>query len=738
MPKISELNAITSVANNDLLMVVHDPSGLPSTNKITVNNFITSVSTQLRGYTGSTGVGFTGSAGTGGGSSLPVTGQSNGYVLSSNSTNGAEWTPNPDVVRIAYVDQFGQNAYTANPYDSVILVDPTAVGNNVTVSLPLASAIAGHRVTVKNINTGGPGPSSPYGYTVTVTTTNPGSNYIEHPVTGNFVTSYELRSRADGLTWIHDGDIYRHVASESTEPVFYTDADTYAQVVFKNASSANNASSDLVGYNDAGDEEAGTGPFIDMGINSSNYTNTYFGNVWGPNDSYLYNYGGNLIIGPQTSNTIKFIAGGTDDENVRMVISPSADLIVNSSIRGTSNFNIHTPYVLDANVKYSETYFGAEGYWGGYVELDAITGNNSWSWIETNLTDANDPYVLIENKSDDGRSKTWRFNIDGSLSLPGGFRLPSESHVGYRYNSTITGRTLRLSNDLTGEVIVTGPSANSSYPDTQRIIIQGQRGYGTWGQNTAGEGGDIYIWAGVGGESDTGVGGTGGDIKVRGGQGQDAEGGYLRIEAGDAAHWGSSPGNGGFIEITAGSVIEGGGDANNVGGDVTISAGKGRYYADKSGAVRIRAGGSISSPAQHEWIFNANNVLTLPADSDIKNSDGYSVIKSIPQNQQSGFNNYTLQLSDAGKHIYKDDGDGYGVEIPTDATTTFEIGTVITIVSGNGWTYIYPADGMTTELWGAGFNQTSTSFYIPNNSMATLLKIGADKWMLSGAGLAID
>jgi len=59
-------------------------------------------------------------------------------------------------------------------------------------------------------------------------------------------------------------------------------------------------------------------------------------------------------------------------------------------------------------------------------------------------------------------------------------------------------------------------------------------------------------------------------------------------------------------------------------------------------------------------------------------------------------------------------------------------------VSGNSWTYIYPADGDTTEVWGAGYNQTSTAWYIPNNSMATLLKIGTDKWMLSGAGLAID
>ena len=139
-----------------------------------------------------------------------------------------------------------------------------------------------------------------------------------------------------------------------------------------------------------------------------------------------------------------------------------------------------------------------------------------------------------------------------------------------------------------------------------------------------------------------------------------------------------------------------------------------------------------------EWIFDNDGVLTLPADGDILNADGYSVIKSLPQNQQSSSNNYTLTLSDAGKHILKDEGGGYGVEVPTNASVAFPIGTVITIVSGDSWTYIYPVDFETTEVWGAGFNQASTGWYIPNNSMATLLKIGTDKWMLSGAGLAID
>ena len=47
MPKISELNPITNMSPDNLLMVVNDPNGAPSTNKITFKNFANSVSSYL-------------------------------------------------------------------------------------------------------------------------------------------------------------------------------------------------------------------------------------------------------------------------------------------------------------------------------------------------------------------------------------------------------------------------------------------------------------------------------------------------------------------------------------------------------------------------------------------------------------------------------------------------------------------------------------------------------------------
>ena len=137
-----------------------------------------------------------------------------------------------------------------------------------------------------------------------------------------------------------------------------------------------------------------------------------------------------------------------------------------------------------------------------------------------------------------------------------------------------------------------------------------------------------------------------------------------------------------------------------------------------------------------------NNIDRINEESGIIFGDGTKQTSSagiIPQNYKPYNEHYYLQLSDIGKHIYKDDtNDNYGIYIPTNEEVAFPIGTAITVVSGNSRTYFRLSDSDITKLWGAGFDDFSDSFFIPNNSMATLLKIGIDKWMVSGAGLGID
>jgi hypothetical protein len=125
----------------------------------------------------------------------------------------------------------------------------------------------------------------------------------------------------------------------------------------------------------------------------------------------------------------------------------------------------------------------------------------------------------------------WKFNLDGSQEFP----TLTTPHAG-------TGQTLRFG-DSSKQVIITNSTATSTYPNSQRMIIQGSEGY-----VDGGEGGDIYLWAGNSGAG----GGSGGDIKIDAGQGySDSEGGTIKIRAG-----GSDGGIGGFVEIHGGQGVD--------------------------------------------------------------------------------------------------------------------------------------------------------------------------------------
>jgi outer membrane protein assembly factor BamB len=257
--------------------------------------------------------------------------------------------------------------------------------------------------------------------------------------------------------------------------------------------------------------------------------------------------------------------------------------------------------------------------------------------------------VVIE--SDDG-NHAWTFAQNGSL------KLPSLNNTGYENGYSLNGPTLRLGgeNDPYDQVIITGPEPDSNNASAQRLVIQGQRGYGTWNQPVAGEGGDVYIWGGVGGEGSDGgnyYGGSGGDIKIRGGQGQNNDGGYVKIEGGDTADWNNTGSTGGYIEINGGDGLY----SNSNGGDVNIRGGrKSSGGTGNNGQVYIRTG--VNS--EHEWMFDNGGSLSLPTNGRVGFNNGYV-------GQDTTIDNNALRLSggvdvgiytneDAKRWLFKTDG----------------------------------------------------------------------------------
>jgi len=114
-------------------------------------------------------------------------------------------------------------------------------------------------------------------------------------VVGNNVTSYTTFSAALGE--------------------MYANVNSFAQMYAQNYSDGAEASGDFVVYRD--DALNDTSKFVDMGINSSNYSSASYP-IFTPGSAYLFNDGAELFVGSATDDLVLF-AGGVDttDEAAR-------------------------------------------------------------------------------------------------------------------------------------------------------------------------------------------------------------------------------------------------------------------------------------------------------------------------------------------------------------------------------------------------------------------------------------
>lgn len=140
-------------------------------------------------------------------------------------------------------------------------------------------------------------------------------------------------------------------------------------------------------------------------------------------------------------------------------------------------------------------------------------------------------------------------------------------------------------------------------------------------------------------------------------------------------------------------------------------------------------GGGASLSGTNTWTgkqtFSAGGVVT-PAATPATNEVGY-----LGAPQMSDQDDYTLVMSDAGKHYYHVSATPHTLTIPANASVAFPIGTVIAIVNENGAGAITLAITSDTLRWGS----STGSRTIAADGTASLIKVTSTVWRLTGDGI---
>ncbi len=128
----------------------------------------------------------------------------------------------------------------------------------------------------------------------------------------------------------------------------------------------------------------------------------------------------------------------------------------------------------------------------------------------------------------------------------------------------------------------------------------------------------------------------------------------------------------------------------------------------------------------NKTISGASNTLTV----DGTNGVGF---REVPQNSQSA--NYTLVLTDSGKHILHPSTDTTArtFTIPANSTVAYPIGTAVTFVNQNGAGVV--TISITTDTMSLAGAGTTGSRTLAANGVATAIKIANTEWIISGTGL---
>lgn len=170
-------------------------------------------------------------------------------------------------------------------------------------------------------------------------------------------------------------------------------------------------------------------------------------------------------------------------------------------------------------------------------------------------------------------------------------------------------------------------------------------------------------------------------------------------------------------------IMFGDGDAAFIGG---------LRYQHSTDTLSFYAGGTYGLSLTDSAASLASGVDAVLSLSTGPSSTASMGFRGVPQQSKSA--NYTLVLSDAGKHVYHplSDTAGRTFTIPANASVAFPIGTVVSFVNMDTASCTIAITTDTMYLAGAG---TTGSRTLAQFGIATAIKTGSTEWLISGTNL---
>jgi hypothetical protein len=160
----------------------------------------------------------------------------------------------------------------------------------------------------------------------------------------------------------------------------------------------------------------------------------------------------------------------------------------------------------------------------------------------------------------------------------------------------------------------------------------------------------------------------------------------------------------------------------NIANGITASGNTNTIAIGNNGAASSTTSITVGSTAGTSTLTFQGALADATATSTAK-SVGYI---GTPINTQAG--TYTLVIGDAGKTIYA----GGNLTIPANGTVAFPIGTIINVIASAGITIAITTD---TLQWGGQASSSTGTRTVATYGMATLVKVAATTWYISGAGV---